>query len=248
MSKLKLDIYAEGGKTLDIRPAPPTRDWMDATPEKFAYRCLPLSIANGHAWEFLCPSSFVASWTGGSRTDDIIITPGDDDKPAPATSHFGAGVLTFHVPCLIKTPPGYDLWVSGPANRPKMHIQALTGIIETDWSNDSFTMNWMFTTPGSTIKFEQGEPFCAFFPIARGVVEQFQPQLHTFEEAPELWEANKDFKESRGHFLKDLKVPGSESQKIKWQKKYFQGPKDEVKPPHRTKLKLKDVKPAKTDK
>ena len=29
-----------------IRPARPTRDWMDRTPEKYVYRCTPLSAAN----------------------------------------------------------------------------------------------------------------------------------------------------------------------------------------------------------
>ena len=31
-----------------VRPAEATRPWMDATPESFAYRCLPLNIANAH--------------------------------------------------------------------------------------------------------------------------------------------------------------------------------------------------------
>src|SRR4051812_45121993 len=32
--------------SMPIVPAPARRDWMDATHEKFAYRCLPLNIAN----------------------------------------------------------------------------------------------------------------------------------------------------------------------------------------------------------
>src|SRR5271165_1161304 len=44
----------EGWQPL-IRPAEPTRAWMDATPEAFAYRCLPLNIANAHGWEILPP-------------------------------------------------------------------------------------------------------------------------------------------------------------------------------------------------
>ena len=39
--------------------------------------------------------------------------------------------------------------VQGPINRPKDGIAALPGIIETDWSPYSFTMNWMFTRPGT---------------------------------------------------------------------------------------------------
>ena len=48
-----------------IRPAPAKRDWMDGTPESFAYRCLPLNIANAHGWELLNPCAFDACWNGG---------------------------------------------------------------------------------------------------------------------------------------------------------------------------------------
>ena len=33
-----------------IRPAEATREWMTDSPESFAYRCLPLNIANAHGW------------------------------------------------------------------------------------------------------------------------------------------------------------------------------------------------------
>ena len=51
---------------------------------------------------------------------------------APAVSHFGHGILTFHMPCLFRTEPGVDLMVQGPINRPKDAIAPLSGIIETD--------------------------------------------------------------------------------------------------------------------
>jgi len=35
-------------ETLPLRAAPPSRDWMDRIPERHAYRCLPLAIANAH--------------------------------------------------------------------------------------------------------------------------------------------------------------------------------------------------------
>ena len=55
---MKLIAYLIDGHQMDIRPAPVEREWMDATGERFAYRCLPLNIANAHGWEILCPSSF----------------------------------------------------------------------------------------------------------------------------------------------------------------------------------------------
>ena len=75
-----------------IRPAEPTRPWMDATPEAFAYRCLPLNIANAHGWEILTPVGFEAYWRGGSSTADVIVRPdaGMPSSSAPV-SLFGQG-------------------------------------------------------------------------------------------------------------------------------------------------------------
>lgn len=57
-----------------LRPAPKRRDWMDESPGQFAYRCLPLTMANAHGWEMLCPVSFEAVWNGGRELSDIEIT------------------------------------------------------------------------------------------------------------------------------------------------------------------------------
>ncbi|MEA9787719.1 DUF6065 family protein [Xanthomonas campestris pv. raphani] len=51
---MKLTAHVLDGHTLDIRPAPHERAWMDATDQRYAYRCLPLAIANAHGWELLC--------------------------------------------------------------------------------------------------------------------------------------------------------------------------------------------------
>ncbi|WP_042832409.1 DUF6065 family protein, partial [Xanthomonas citri] len=47
---MKLIAHVLDGHTLDIRPAPHERAWMDATEQRYAYRCLPLAIANAHGW------------------------------------------------------------------------------------------------------------------------------------------------------------------------------------------------------
>jgi Family of unknown function (DUF6065) len=52
---MKLIAYMIDGHRMDIRPAPIEREWMDNTGERFAYRCLPLNIANAHGWEIFVP-------------------------------------------------------------------------------------------------------------------------------------------------------------------------------------------------
>src|SRR5687767_7558136 len=133
----QLTAYVIDGHELRIRPAPVEREWMDDSDQRFAYRCLPLNIANAHGWEVLCTSGFSAIWDGRKSNDAIHIKAKPGTTP-PAISHFGGGVLTFHVPCLFQTDSGVDLFVTGPINRPKDGIAALSGIIETDWSPYTF--------------------------------------------------------------------------------------------------------------
>ena len=131
-----------------IRPAEPTRSWMDATSEAFAYRCLPLNIANAHGWEILTPKGFWAYWRGGTSTADVIIRPDADMPPASVPiSLFGQGTFTVHVQGLFRTPPGWNLYVGGSPNSAKDGVAPLAGVIETDWSPYTFTMNWRFTRP-----------------------------------------------------------------------------------------------------
>ena len=103
-----------------------------------------------------------------------------------AESQFGSGILTFNPLLIIRPPPGHDLWVSGPVNRFKDAIQPMSALIEADWMPFTFSMNWQITRADITITFEKGEPFCSFFPVARGLVERCEPVLKPISDDPAL--------------------------------------------------------------
>ena len=235
----KLIWFRENGPAPEIRPAPLAREWMDATPEKYAYRCLPLNIANSQGWELLNQHAFTAIWNGSSAFDSVAVVTDDSSARPPAMSHFGSGILTFGIMGLFRTPEGIDLCATGPINRPKGGIQALTGIIETDWSEFGFTMNWLFTDKDRAVRFEKGEPFCTIFPIPRGLAESMEPAIVRGEADSDLWRKHMAHRMSRHDFNKALKVPNSSAQTKGWQRSYFVGPDEQPNPEHRTKVKLK---------
>ncbi|MBO9708565.1 MAG: hypothetical protein J7521_10155 [Caulobacter sp.] len=240
----ELTAYVLDGHELRVRPAPVERDWMDRTGQRFAYRCLPLNIANTHGWELLCPAGFRAIWDGGAGKDAIQIEAEPGTQP-PALSHFGGGVLTFHVPAIFQTDPDVDLYVTGPINRPKDGIGALTGVVETDWSPYTFTMNWLFTRPDYRVRFEKDEPFCHIFPVARGALEGIRPLAYSLARRPELEAETKAWSTGRDNFNADLADPESEASKARWQKSYFRGATPSGKPgpdSHRSKLRLNPFK------
>ncbi|MFN2420584.1 MAG: DUF6065 family protein [Gemmatimonadota bacterium] len=182
---MKLECYVEDNYRYDIRPANHRRDWMDETTEAFAYRCLPLSIANAHGWEIRCLQSFEAEWNGGLAPADVVVQK-KGDAPLDVKGHFGHGILTFGQHFVIRTPPGYGLWVTGPPNHFKDGIQALSAAIETDWMPFSFTMNWKFTRPNHRVTFSIGEPYCFFFPVRIGDVEEFVPEFRNLSNDTDL--------------------------------------------------------------
>jgi hypothetical protein len=167
-----------------------------------------------------------------------------DDCPGFAASHFGGGVLTFHVGYLFRTSPDCNLLVTGPINAPKDAIAPLTGIVETDWAPFSFTMNWLFTRSGGRVEFSKGEPFCAFFPVPRGLLDEVEPEIRDLDSNPQLQEAHVEWCWSRREFLDRLPISGTHENRTKWQKQYFRGLNPDGTPTsmkHETNLKLKSV-------
>ena len=238
---MKLTFYNRPGRWAQIRPATSKRSWMDETFESFAYRCLPLSIANAHGWEFLSPCSFMAVWDGTESQSGVKIVSEDDPTILPA-SHFGHGILTFYTHGVFRTEPGYDLWVTGSPNTFRDGIQPVTGVVETDWLCASFTMNWRFTRPNAAVFFEVGDPFCFVFPVQRGLLEQVTPEIRRMEDDPELLKSYTAWGTSRDQHNVAKQQPDSMEAKEKWQKDYYlgrnvQGP--EAPNNHKRKVRLK---------
>jgi hypothetical protein len=197
---------------------------MDAAPERFPYRCLPLAIANGHGWEVLTPFGFEVEWNGGPAPDDVTVRPDADALPHEAPEAlFGLGTFTIHVQGLFRTEPGWNLFVSGPPNGVKDGVAPLTGIIETDWAPYSFTMNWRLTRPGHVVRFEADEPIAHIFPIQRAAIEIVTPRFLPIDDAPELKAQFQAWSASRDAFHKQMREHPPEKPADKWQKLYYRG-------------------------
>ena len=207
----------------------------------FSYRCLPINIANQHGWVIKNEVSFVAEWDGRDTLEGVRVGSLERDLKADAISHFGFGILTFKIPCLMRTERGFDLIVTGPINEFKDGIQPITGVVECGWLPFTFTMNWKFTRPNHPVVFMRDDPVCMFFPIERGTIEKTDPEYRHVDEEKELAQEYRKWEASRLAFNMDLKDPKSTASREKWQKHYFQGRGDAVAAPrdHKTKLDLK---------
>lgn len=227
---MELECFVMTTYPPEIVPGRPDRQWMDDFQARFPYRCLPLVMANTTGWEILCPTDFTVVWNGGPGKTDLQITC--DADPAYnldhiVQSHFTHGVLTFHTGYMFRTPPGYSIWVQGPPNLVKDGIQALQGLVETDWLPFPFTMNWRMTRPGM-ISFAKGEPFCFINVVHNKSQDEIQPVIKSLDSDPDLRKQYEAWARTRNEFNESLMRRDPDAMKEAWQKFYFKGEKPDM--------------------
>jgi glycosyltransferase involved in cell wall biosynthesis len=176
---MRIKAFAQHDYPVTIRAATGRRDGLI---ESGLNPLFSMEAANKSGLEFLCPYGFEATWNGGPAIDDIEI-----NAPGFVVSQSGNGILTFFTGYLFKPERPGIFWVRGPINRPKHGIAPLDSTVETNGLAFGFTMQWQFTQPGQTIRFEVDEPFCTlhslqyaattFDPTIRSVADE--PDIHT---------------------------------------------------------------------
>ena len=234
-----------------IGPAPIGRAWMSEMAELrmgWPNRCLPLLIANQSGWELRNPCGFTATWVGQEDGMDVIVAP---DRRVTGqflpSGHFGNGILTWHLPMLFRTPPGYNLLVRGPANYPKDAVCPLEGIVETDWASASFSMSWKFTRKLMPVRFDVDEPICMIVPQRRAELEEFAPELRRIESDEELNRKYETFLRARddlGRTHAEADVAAGD--RLQWQGDYTRGKHadgEDGSPDHQTRRHLRDFAP-----
>lgn len=204
-----------------IEPALAKRDWMDQTADKFAYRCLPLVMANQAGWIVRCPLNFSAVWNGKSQGSDTTLRfpEGEGPNAGQVRSHFGSGILTFSLPWLFRTSAGYGLWVRGPSNMPKDNIVPLDGIVETDWNPATFTMNWKIMRRNVEVYFRKGDPVCMLVPFPLSLLEEVEPEFKSLDDDETLKQDFYTFTAMRSGNIERLRAGGEG----KWAMDYMRG-------------------------
>ena len=217
---MQLIAYRTEEHPSGLRPATVRRDWMDDTPSRFAYKCLPLRIANEHGWELTCRFAFDVLWTGGVGPDAIEIVRRSEEPGLMPVSIFGSGVLSLRPGFLFRSDVDVDLYVTGPPNTRKDGIAPLTGIVETSWLPFTFTMNWICTRPGIVVRFERDEPFCFIFPMQRRLLEDVVPVMKELDADPELRTEYQRWRELRVGYRED-RARGTPDREARGREPYY---------------------------
>ena len=230
--------YAIGdGPVPPVEPASRWRTWMEEVPDRWPTRCLPLLVANESGWVLRLQSAVTVRWNGQPGETALSV----EQDGHVAGSVFGMGIVTFDVPYVFRTPPGWDLLVRGPINSPKDAVTPLEGMVEADWIAAPFTMNWQVTRADTDVTFAEGDVYCHLVPVRRWDLERLSPQRLRLADAPELrGEVRLHQKERRAASLMKSGARMLGHRDTFWDGKYFRGttPTGESAPEHRTKRRL----------
>jgi hypothetical protein len=107
-------------------------------------------------------------------------------------------------------------------------------------------MNWRFTRRGHWVRFEENEPFCFFFPVARAALEGVEPRMRPMADEPGLAEQFESWSRSRDAFQAWVEQTHPQAPADKWQKLYYRGVQPDGTPgpaDHVSKLRLPPFPP-----
>jgi hypothetical protein len=188
-----------------VIPAESKRDWMNEDSVKFIYSCVPIVAANSMGWWILNCQELEVRWNGGTSISDIEIRDLAQEKNFQlCSSHFGSGILTFNMVILFKTPPGWGLWVGGPSNIFIDGLFPLEGIVETNWSPFTFTMNYKITRSNHWIKIPRFHPICRIMPIPLNLNDKSKLDWKHLEENPDLMQKHSEWNDSRAEHIRKM--------------------------------------------
>lgn len=187
----------------DISPLSIKRDWMDETWEGHAYKCFPVSLANGLGWYLSFPEDIVFIWDGisDSMADHVKILKGSKY----AYSERGNATISFHTGIMLRSEENVTIFHMPVPNYIRDGVQPFSTLISTSFFNGDIPCAWRITRPNVEITIKAGTPIIALVPInledIQGSsiefedIKNFDPRgFDSNEYSKALWELNKEGK------------------------------------------------------
>ena len=164
---MKVFVDKQIGYPVKIEQTRIQRDWMDATDNKHAYKCFPVSQANTIGWSvsFLHDIEFI--WDGISDTSDSHVTILKDEGNVAYTTRANA-TISFESGLYFKTEQDMSILSISPPNYFIDGASAFTSIISTSFFPDSYPIAWRITKPNTPILIPAGMPVATLIPISVG--------------------------------------------------------------------------------
>jgi len=197
----KLTLVKTTQNPPEIKQSRFNRDWMDATYNKHAYQCLPLTVANVTGWELILQQDVVVQWDGGNTVPKVLEGEKLDDRPIAIPSIIG--MMSFTTGWAFNTEDGYSTWISGSPNYFVDGAVPLTASIPSYWWPDEFNMNWQITKVGEPVLFPKGMPIMHFVIYPNTLLESTEIVVENLWDKPQLMDARQSYGNAKSEKMRD---------------------------------------------
>jgi hypothetical protein len=161
---LNISVEKMRSSFFDISPMPIKRDWMDATSEKHAYRCFPVTQSNVIGWNIFCTTDVEFIWNGiNDQTSDHI-----EILQSPPGSYGGRGQssISFQTGLVFRTDQNISMLTINPVNYFNNEFETMSSLISTSFHDNPLPLAIKAKLANKNILIEAGTPLATIIPIS----------------------------------------------------------------------------------
>jgi hypothetical protein len=107
-NEITINRLFPGIEEFKVVPLRRKREWMSETVNSYAYKCVPMNIANDYGWAVLNPAQFTATWNGSDSPEGVSVVYEEGGEHDFLGTYFGHGILTVGLDFLLQTPKGFQ--------------------------------------------------------------------------------------------------------------------------------------------
>lgn len=171
-----IEIYKEKWSKAKIEQTPLSRDWMENTSGRHAYKCFPISLANtiGLSISFTEDIEFIWDGIDDTISSHVNILKGHD----MCNTVRGNATISFITGLHFKTSQNISMLSIAPPNYFLDGAIPYTSIISTSFFEDAFPAAWKIVKDNQKITIPAGTPVATLIPISLSQMSEMSISIY----------------------------------------------------------------------
>jgi hypothetical protein len=175
---LNISVEKQQGSMINIAPMSIKRDWMDATPEKHAYRCFPVSQANMVGWSLSCKEDIRFIWNGINDTssENIKLL---EPKGYLYTSR-GQSTISLTTGLVFRSETNTSLLTINPVNFFSTEFETMSSLISTSFYDNPLPLAIKAKVPNKEVIIKSGTPIATIIPVSLSSMDNTSIEIFNY--------------------------------------------------------------------
>jgi hypothetical protein len=173
-----LKAYKTNPKSFIIEPLSIKREWMENTPDKHAYHCFPVTMANSIGWTLSSPVDISFTWNGivDTTPDTVNILSGKEY----AYTGRGQGTVSFMTGLIFRSEKNISLFSINCPNYFYEDFEVMSSLISTSFYPNELPLAIKAKIPNKEIIIKAGTPIATIVPISLSSLKDEYIEIQDF--------------------------------------------------------------------